>query len=430
MSNKKAHGLHVFTSVISAILCITLTFGIFVNSNLIIGVFALDNAEQITDATTLDNFDYTIDAEDGTVTLTKYKGTATNVKVSPAYTVDGVVYHTVLDSTSVFKGNAKIVTVKLYPGVKFANNTTGYLFNACGALKSVDMAGADTTGVTNMEYMFESSSLLTTVDVTGIDTSEVTRMYALFKKCGGLTDIIGYENWDTSSLENMFWMFSEASKLKIIDLSRWNLSNVNNSAWCFQHSGAEQILLPDNLKTISAGFLNHASSVVGSTFTIPAGVEKIGYAHTIYDFATNEFVEFIVPKENKNYVAVDGILYSADMKELLAIPRGKTFPNDTFYVPEGVEFMAELSFSRNFNMKTLVLPNTYEIVTFVPAHDPRYIIYEDIGNLNASNSLAIALYDKMGVVNYAVKSDNPRYSAHDGIIYSKDMKTLISIPTL
>lgn len=430
----KQKTFHAMTSLISVLLCITLTLGIFINSMITLNVFALDS-EDITDATTLDNFDYTVNHAKQTVVLTKYKGTATAVKVAPMYTINGVEYATVLDSTTVFKGNTKIKSVKLYPGVSFANNTTDYLFFDCTNLETVDMQGVNTTSVTSMRYMFATTGNKTytkvhTINMSDIDTSSVTTMYAMFSMCQKLANLIGYEYWDTSSLENMFWMFNKISGLQTIDLSRWDLSNVNNSAWCFQNSGAKQILLPDSLKTMSAGFLNHAASVTGSTFTIPAGVEKIGYAHTIYDFATSEFVEFIVPEENENFVAVDGILYSADMKELLAIPRGKTFENNTFYVPEGVEFMAELSFSRNYNVKTLVLPNTYEIVTFIPAHDPRYIIYEDIGNLNASNSLAIALYDKMGIVNYAVKDDNPRYASKDGIIYSKDMTTLISIPTL
>ncbi len=406
-----------------------MTAGILINSNLIIDVFAAGEAVDVSDATALDNFTHTLDASAGTVTLTKYNGSATTVKVAPTYTVDGVEYITVIDSTTTFRENKKITSVTICPGVKFANNTTQYLFYSCSALTSAYLAGADTSGVTDMQYMFSKCSKITTIDVTGIDTSSVITMYATFDQCTNLANLIGYEYWDTSSLENMFWMFNKITKLVTIDLSRWDLSQVNNSAWCFQSNAVQYLYLPDNLKTISAGFLNHASSVKGSTFTIPAGVEKIGYAHTIYDFGTNDFVEFIVPEENKNYVAVDGILYSADMKELLAVPRAKTFENNTFYVPEGVEFFGELSFSRNYNINTLVLPDSYEIVPYVEKFNPRYIIYEDIGNLNASNSVAIAVYVLSGITSYAVKPSNPRYTSRNGIIYSKDMSTLLCIPT-
>ncbi len=427
---------HEITSLISILLCITLTLGIFIDSKLIQDVYALDSTEKITDATALDNFDYTVNHAKQTVVLTKYKGTETAVEVAPTYTLDGIEYNTVLDSTTVFNGNTKITSVKLYPGVSFANNTTDYLFYDCTKLITVDMQGVNTTGVTSMRYMFSTTNkdtyaALTSINMSGIDTSSVTTMYAMFSRCIQLTNLIGYEDWNTSSLENMFWMFNYVRGMKVIDISKWDLSQVNNSAWCFQHNYAEQILLPDSLRTMSAGFLNHARHVKGKTFTIPAGVKKIGYAHAIYDFAdaeTNEFEEFIVAEGNENYVAVDGILYSADMKELIAVPRGKPFENNTFVMPEGVEFMGELSFSRNANIHTLVIPNSLQIEC-VPEFDDRYIVFEDIGNLNGGNSLSVALYLYTGVIAYEAKEDNPRYTSKDGILYSKDMSTVIAIPT-
>lgn len=39
---------------------------------------------------------------------------------------------------------------------------------------------------------------------------------------------------------------------------------------------------------------------------------------------------------NTNYKAVDGILYSSDGKEMLAVPRNKAFENGVYEIPEGV----------------------------------------------------------------------------------------------
>ena len=388
---------------------------------------ATENQIDYSDATSLDSFEFAINADKTTVILTKYIGDDTVVSVAPQYVINDAVYNTILDSTTVFTLNTTITSVKLYPGVGFANNTMDHLFYQCGNLVSVDMEGVNTTGVTDMSYVFETCGKLTTIDMTGIDTSKVTTMYALFSKCKNLSSLVGYENWETSSLENIFWMFNTVQGMEVIDISKWDLSKINNSAWCFQHCYAKQILLPDNLKTISAGFLNHACKIAGTSFTIPVGVEKIGYAHTIYDFATDDFVEFIVPAENKHYVAIDGILYSADGKEMLAVPRNKAFENNTYFIPEGVEFLGELSFSRNENIHTLVLPNSYEIKC-VPEFDERYIVFEDIGNLNGGNTLNVALYLYTGVTTYEVKDDNPRYESVDGIIYSEDMTTVLAIP--
>lgn len=350
----------------------------------------------------LQNYTYTLDPESSTVTLTKYIGTASDVTVLPRYMVDDQLYTTVLDSASVFRGNSSLTSVKVAEGVKFKDDSMAYLFSECKNLLSVDMTGVDTSCVTDMRYLFDW--------------------------CSKLSSIAGYEDWDTGAVQNMYKMFNRTSALAKIDLSAWDLSQVINSGWCFRLCMASEILLPDSLKTMSAGFLNHATQYAGTTFTIPSGVEKIGYAHTIYDFATNDFVEFKVPEGNTNYVAIDGILYSADGTEMLAIPRNKAFAGGIYEIPEGVTFLGELSFSRNYNIETLVLPDSY-VIEFVDVYDDRYVVWEDLGNLNVGTNLTIAIYCYTGIRDYVVKDTNPNYTSVDGIIYTKDMTAVVAVPT-
>ena len=379
------------------------------------------------------SFEYTLNKANRTVTLTRYIGTETVIEIPKSYVVKGVSYQTVLDSASLFKGNSTITSVTIDEGVTYKDNAMSYLFSECSKLTSVDLSAVDTTAVTDMSYMFYKCSALSAVDLTGLDTENVTTMRGMFSYCTKLTSLDGYEDWDTGSLVDMYHMFNRVASaagsatLACIDISNWDLDQVKNTGWCFQLCYAEQILLPDNLAVMSAGFLNHATKVTGTSFTIPAGVKKIGYGHTIYDFATNDFVEFIVAEGNTNYKTVDGILYSADGTEMLAVPRNKAFENGTYQIPEGVDFLGELSFSRNYNIHTLVLPDSYEIY-YVPVNDPEYIVFEDKGNLNAGTNLSIAIYCYTGITEYQVKKSNPRYTSRDGIIYSKDMKEVVAVP--
>lgn len=351
--------------------------------------------------TPLGDFEHTLQP-DGRVLLTKYTGSSQRVIVPGAYTVDGVSRPVVLASKGVFAKNSTVTDITLRPDVAFYNNSMGYLFVECGELRTVRMTGVDTSMVTDMSYMFYGCEKLQTIE--------------------------GYEAWDTRSLKTIFYMFCYTSSLKKVDLSRWDLSALLNSGWCFQMSGANTILLPDNLAVISAGFLNHADDWNGSTFTVPAGVKQIGYAHTMYDLGTQSFSQFQVAEGNSGYKAVDGILYSADGKQLLAIPRAKVFEENTFMVPEGVEFMGELSFSRNYNVRKVILPDSYRLA-YIPLNDPGYILYEDIGNINAGLNLHIAIYRYTGVTEYEVKPSNPHYQSREGVIYSKDMTQLLAVPT-
>ena len=442
-------------------------------------------AEAQTGGSALTEWEYTLDGETGTVTLTKYIGAADAVTVPASFEAQGQPYDTVLNSQTVFRANTALKSVVIEAGVGFVKDSMRLLFGECSALTDVDLSSLDTTGIVRMDYMFYNCTALQSVALSSINTeavttirgffsgctsltaadfsafvtSEVTDMSYLFYNCGALqavdlsafdtgsvkairamfsgctrlSGLTGYENWNTSSLENMSFAFNQfvqsvsASVRVTIDLSRWDLSHLNNSGWCFQNCRAQQILLPDNLAMMSAGFLNHATRYEGTSFTVPAGVKKIGYAHTLYDFATNDLTEIRVAEGNTDYMAVDGVLYSADGKEMLAVPRNKPFENGVFEILEGVDFLGELSFSRNYNIHTVVLPDTYEI-EYVPVYADRYIVFEDTGNLNAGTNLSIAIYCYTGITDYAVKETNPRYASVDGIIYSKDMTHVVAVP--
>ena len=385
------------------------------------------------EAWTPEDFTYTLDPETGTILLTKYVGTAPQLTVHGSYAAEGETWRTVLDCATVFRGSTVLTSVTLEAGVGFRNDSMRLLFGECAKLTSVDLSAVDTSQVTDMAYMFYQCPAIKTLDLSSFDTANVRTIRGMFSGCTRLTGLTGYENWDTGSVVGMYQTFnavgsaSNAGVLACIDLSRWDLDQVLNTGWCFQNCRAQQILLPDNLAVMSAGFLNHATKVAGSTFTIPAGVKKIGYAHTIYDFATNDFVEFIVAEGNTAYKAVDGILYSADGTEMLAVPRNKPFPDGVYEIPEGVTFLGELSFSRNYNIHTLVLPDSYAL-RYVPVYDEEYIVYQDTGNLNAGTNLSIAIYCYTGINAYAVKDTNPRYASRDGLIYSKDMTHLAAVP--
>lgn len=375
--------------------------------------------------TPLNDFEYTRNAD--TVLLTRYIGKSSTVNAPESYLLDGVNCKVELASGTVFAGNTSLISVTVSKGISFHNDSMTQLFAKCEALRTVKIE-ADTANVTDMSFLFYGCEALEKLDLSAFNTENVTTMQAMFSHCSRLKKLVGYETWNTRSLRAMDYMFDRTEKLKTVDISRWCLKNLENSGWCFQYSGATKIRLPDDLAVISAGFLNHASKYAGSSFTIPAGVKKIGYAHTIYDFATDDFTQFRVAEGNTNYKAVDGILYSADGRELLAIPRAKKFPGGIYEIPEGVTFLGELSFSRNYNMETVILPDSYRL-KYIQRYDPAYILFEDTGNLNQGLNLHIAIYCYTGVTAYQVKDSNPNYQSIDGVIYTKDGAALLAVPT-
>ena len=388
-------------------------------------------AAEETGGLTLEDWQYRLNEKDGVIWLTKYVGEADTVTVPASFEVEGRTYSAVLCGGA-FEYNDTLTSVTMSEGVRFSESMYS-LFNGCSALTHVDFTGVNTSGVEYMSRMFSGCSSLETLDLSPFDTSSVISIYSMFSGCTRLSGLTGYENWETSSLKDMsfafdYFAYSVGAQIPVtIDLRGWDLSKVKKTYACFQCCGATRILFPENLATISAFFLNHVALYEGTDFTVPAGVKRIGYAHTFYDFGTNKFKEFRVAEGNTDYKAVDGVLYSADGTELLAIPRGKIFANLVFEIPEGVEFMGELSFSRNPTFSKVILPDSFEI-KYVPYGDDRYIVYGDGGNINVGTNLSIAIYCYTNVTDYEVKETNPRYASANGIVYSKEMDRVVAVP--
>jgi hypothetical protein len=168
---------------------------------------------------------------------------------------------------------------------------------------------------------------------------------------------------------------------------------------------------------------NHNVDYNGTSFTIPNSVSYIGKSHVFYDFGKDDiFNKFIVESGNTSFKTIDDILYTYDGTRLISIPKGKTFANRTYEMPEGVTFMNELSFSSNGNIDTLILPNSYVIERYIDKNNNNY------GFINSGNSLSVAIYRNTSIKRYEVKNDNSNYSSDSGCIYSKNGSELIAVP--
>lgn len=78
-----------------------------------------------------------------------------------------------------------------------------------------------------------------------------------------------------------------------------------------------------------------------------------------------------VDAENPYFCAVDGVLYSKDMKKLLLHPirwdereneAGELVPNDSYVIPDGVEFVGGYSFYKNTALVHLTLPDSLRTI--------------------------------------------------------------------
>lgn len=116
-------------------------------------------------------------------------------------------------------------TTNTYDVYKSGTNFTNLLSSSNNI---VEVLGANTTGITNMNGMFISCSSLTSVAL--FDTSSVTIMANMFMKSKKLTSV---PLFNTSNVTNMYNMFNECVKLVTIPL--FNTSKVTNMSGMFAY---------------------------------------------------------------------------------------------------------------------------------------------------------------------------------------------------
>ena len=111
---------------------------------------------------------------------------------------------------------------------------------------SLDLSNFDTSKVTTMKYMF-SSGEIDKLDVSGFNTSKVTDMNGMFYESAA-TEIKGLENFDTSNVTDMSYIF-RGTKVKILDLSSFDTSKVTKMSWMFGSADATEIKGLDKFNT-------------------------------------------------------------------------------------------------------------------------------------------------------------------------------------
>ena len=241
----------------------------------------------------------------------------------------------------------------------------------------------------------------------------------MFEGCTSLTSVDFGEN-TLPRLTDTSATFNNCKALTSLDISRWNMSNLTSDKAMLQFClKLTDLKLPETINRIDNCMFNHLESLPGDTFTLPKGIKYIGDTHIFYNCGTSNFRNFAQQEDSNVYKVVNGILYSADGTRLIAVPKGQNWNGtNSCKIPEGVTDFNGLCFSRNYNIITMTLPNSFVI------KDDQ----EDTAGNKGSN-LNIGIYCLTSTYIYAVNDDNPNYTAVDGVLYNKDKTELMAVPT-
>ena len=138
----------------------------------------------------------------------------------------------------------------------FSNSDTSKLFTN---LTSITFDNFNTSSVTNMSYMFYGCRSLTSINLSSFNTSNVKSMSWMFSYCPSLTSL-NISSFDTSYVINMGQMFFACINLTSLDLSNFNTSNVTNMGDMF---GGCQSLTSLNLSSFNTSKVTSMVSMTG-----------------------------------------------------------------------------------------------------------------------------------------------------------------------
>lgn len=123
----------------------------------------------------------------------------------------------------------------------------------------------------------------------------------------------------------------------------------------FAYSDIDNISLPESLKEIGNSAFWFCDKL--KEIHIPAGVTKIGW--DVFGFCTS-LTRISVAKDNESYLDIDGVLFSADKKELVAYPIGRK--EKEYRVPKEVKRILWEAFLGCTELEVVKLPEGFESI--------------------------------------------------------------------
>ena len=126
--------------------------------------------------------------------------------------------------------------------------TMYHMFADCYTLANVNFTGWNTPNLTDMDGTFNDCHALTKLDLSDFETYNLVDIAQIFEGCCSLKEIVGFGQWDVSSLQNAQQLFNAngtTMQIEVVDLSGWDTSTITDFQYAFNGCG--------NLKTVYVG---------------------------------------------------------------------------------------------------------------------------------------------------------------------------------
>lgn len=242
---------------------------------------------------------------------------------------------------SAFQGCNKLVSITIPEGVEEIDVGA---FDDCSKLETVSIPNS----IKSIKYAFSGcTSLKYNVYENGKYLGNSDNKYLV------LMDGIDREATTFTANESCKVIYYQAlaafTKLTTLDLP-YSITYIGSAAFAIC-SSLKSFVVPNYITEFDASWFDFCSSL--KTITLGANIKTVSIDHMS---RCTSFEEFVVNSSNTTFAAKDGVLYSNDLKTLLAYPVAKKGSN--FSIPSYVENVATYAFDGCIYLESLTMWST------------------------------------------------------------------------
>ena len=315
------------------------------------------------------DYEYQVNEDEETVTITKYNGTDAEVDIPSVLggkTVTQIGSDSFIDNNSLisvtFPNSITYIGAQAFDFCKSLISVTipdsvTYIgiraFGECSSLEEI-IVGKDNAYFSSIDGVLfdkEETELICypagKKDTTYIIPNSVTSIYGdAFRGCTFITDVI-IPNSVTKIYWHAFALCSSLTNVKIPD----SVTELGEAVfqWC---TSLTEVELPKSIEKIGFRTFLQCTSLI--SVTIPESLTEIGDGSFVY---CSSLKEIVVDENNANYTDVDGVLFNKDQTELICFPAGKD-DTKSYQIPESVTKIDDNAFCDCDSLEYIAIPNS------------------------------------------------------------------------
>ena len=320
-----------------------------------------------------------------------------------------------------------------------------FAFCRCTSLTSITIPNS-VTSIGN--YAFEYCSNLTSINVDSNNEKYMSDKGVLYTK--DKKSLIQYpckkEGTEYIILQGVTSIgkgaFSNCTSLTSITIPN-SVTSIGGYAFEFC-SSLTSITIPNSVTSIGDSAFKDCTSL--TSITIPNSVTSIG--NDVFNGCIS-LTSINVDSNNEKYMSDNGVLYTKDKKILIKYPGKKE--GTEYLILQGVESIEDYAFYRCTSLTNITIPNSVTSIGQEVFSDCRRLTNITIPNSVTSigsnafgycrslTNIVIpssvtsigdhAFYDCESLTSINVDSNNEKYMSDNGVLYTKDKKTLIKYPS-